>query len=284
MNENIKIAVEKVKVDGRGVILLTGPSGCGKGEVAKALCKFLSIPEESHLSMGGILRKTIIRAKEDEKFKIRLAEKYSISMYTSISDVRKNGSEVVKKAEEHHKDIRSFLCLANDFVSQFDWLEFCVTNGLLIPDEWTEKIIDALLHNSPELHEGVFILDGYPRTVTAAEALLKTCNNLNIPIIKVLHLFITKDQMRIRALNRGRIDDTKNSLDRRYQFYVDNVQPCIDYLKNNLGNSMVSLVDAHQPIRDEKGQISIEASINEVVLSVMKSLDLPRFLIDLKKE
>ena len=31
MKENIKITVEKVRVDGDGVILLTGPSGCGKG-------------------------------------------------------------------------------------------------------------------------------------------------------------------------------------------------------------------------------------------------------------
>ena len=34
---NIKIIVEKVHVEGNGVILLTGPSGCGKGEIAKAV-------------------------------------------------------------------------------------------------------------------------------------------------------------------------------------------------------------------------------------------------------
>ena len=162
MKENIKITVEKVRVDGNGVILLTGPSGCGKGEIAKALCKFLSIPEERHLSMGVILRKTVDKAKEDEEFKIILAEKYNISKNVSIFDTQKNGPKLVKKAEDNHEDVISFLGITNNFVSQFDWLEFCVANGLLIPDEWTVMIIDALLESSPELKKGIFILDGYP--------------------------------------------------------------------------------------------------------------------------
>ena len=156
MKKNIKITVEKVRVDGDGVILLTGPSGCGKGEIAKALCKFLSIPEERHLSMGVILRNTVIKAKVDEKFKIILSEKYNISKVISISDIQKNKPKIIEKAENYYSDIISFLRLTNNFVSQFDWLEFCVANGLLIPDEWTVNIIDALLESSPELHKGIF--------------------------------------------------------------------------------------------------------------------------------
>lgn len=282
MKGNIKITVEKVKVDGNGVILLTGPSGCGKGEIAKALCMFLSVPEERHLSMGEILRKTITKAKKEEQFKTVLSEKYNISKDISIFDEQKNTPEAIKKAKNHYEDIISFLGEKNDFISQFNWLEFCVVNGLLIPDEWTEKIIDAMLENSPELQKEIFILDGYPRTVDAAKKILQTFDRLNIPIINVLHLFITKEQMRVRALDRGRIDDTQNSLERRYQFYVDTVQPCIDYLKNHLGTTMVSLIDAYQPIYDEKGHINKKASIDEVVLSVMQSLGLPKYLMDLK--
>jgi adenylate kinase family enzyme len=281
MKGNIKITVEKVRVEGSGVLLLTGPSGCGKGEIAKALCKFLSISEERHLSMGDILRKTVTKAKEDKKFKITLGEKYNISQDISIFDVQRNRPEVVKKAENYHKDIVSSLNLTDNFISQFDWLEFCIVNGLLIPDEWTERIIDALLENSPELKKEIFILDGYPRTVTSAEHLLKILNRLNIPIIQVLHLFITKEQMKARAFGRKRIDDTQNSLERRYQFYIEKVQPCIDYLKNQLGSTMVSLVDAHQPIYDENGQMDLDSSINEVILSVMQVLGLPKYLMDL---
>jgi miniconductance mechanosensitive channel len=58
----------------------------------------------------------------------------------------------------------------------------------------------------------------------------------------------------------------------------------IDYLKDYLGTEMVSLIDAHQPVNDEKGRINIDASINEVVLSVMQALGLPRYLMDLKQD
>lgn len=282
MNGSIKITVEKVKVEGNGVILLTGPSGCGKGEIAKALCKFLSIPEERHLSMGEILRKTIGSAKEDKSFRATLSEKYNISDEISIFDTLKNPSEVIKKAEKHLNEVTACFRLNNSFLSQFQWLEFCVLNGLLIPDFWTEKIIDALLENSPELHKGIFILDGYPRTAAAAEKLINTFNRLGISVIKVLHLFITKEQMKVRALARGRMDDTQDSLERRYQFYIEKVQPSIDYLKKNLGSAQVCLIDAHQPVAFENGQINVEASIKGVVMNVMESLGLPKYLMELK--
>lgn len=282
MKENIRITVEKVRVEGKGVLLLTGPSGCGKGEIAKALCKFLSIPKERHLSMGDILRKTVIKAKENEDFMKTLGEKYNISNDISVLDLEKNTPEVVQKVKNYLNQITSFLNLNDNFISQFHWLEFCVTNGLLIPDEWTESIIDALLEGTPELQKEIFILDGYPRTVDAARNLLKALNRLNIPVIKVLHLFITKEQMKLRAFNRGRIDDTQDSLERRYHFYIDKVQPCIDYLKSSLGSTMVSLIDAHQPVYCVNGQVDVDASINEVVLNVMLALGLPKFLMDLK--
>jgi adenylate kinase family enzyme len=282
MKENIRITVEKVRVEGKGVLLLTGPSGCGKGEIAKALCKFLSIPKKRHLSMGDILRKTVIKAKENEDFMKTLGEKYNISNDISVLDLEKNPPEVVQKVKNYLNQITSFLNLNDNFISQFHWLEFCVTNGLLIPDEWTESIIDALLEGTPELHKEIFILDGYPRTVDAARNLLKALNRLNIPVIKVLHLFITKEQMKLRAFNRGRIDDTQDSLERRYHFYIDKVQPCIDYLKSSLGSTMVSLIDAHQPVYGVNGQVDVDASINEVVLNAMQALGLPKFLMDLK--
>lgn len=279
---DVHIIVQKVQVEGHGVILLTGPSSCGKGEIAKALCKFLSIPEERHLSMGSILRMTIDKARSSEDFKNQLANEYKISDKLSIFDPSHNRPSIIAKAEGYREDILNHLKKKNEFISQLDWLEYCVTRGLLVPDEWTESIINAVFRNSPELQKEIFILDGYPRTVTAAEHLLRVFKELNIPIIKVLHLAITKEQMKIRALNRKRADDTEESLERRYQFYVDKVQPCTDYLKYCLGSSVV-LIDAHQPVFDEVGKINVESSIHQVVLNVMQALGLPRFLLDIEE-
>lgn len=279
---DIKITVEKVHVEGRGVILLTGPSSCGKGEIAKALCRFLSIPPNKHLSMGDILRKTIQKARAEKSFRNRLAYDYDISDKVSIFDMSKNKQDIREKAEQYKEEIAQVIDLKDGFVSQLDWLEFCVTKGLLVPDHWTVKILDALLENSPEYQDGIFILDGYPRTKAAAEYLLRTLNKLNIPVIKVLHLSITKEEMKQRAFVRKRMDDTDESLERRYQFYIDKVQPCIDYLKFRLGTASTALIDANQPVYLENGQNDIEASINQVILSVMEALGLPRYLLDMK--
>jgi adenylate kinase family enzyme len=280
--DDIKIYVEKVRVEGRGVILLTGPSSCGKGEIAKSLQKFLSLPDERHLSMGEILRRTVVKAREESEFRLKLRSEYNISDKISILDENSNRANIINKAKGYEKELRSFFNKEGCNISQLDWLEFCVVNGLLVPDEWTVKIMDALFESSPELQHGILILDGYPRTTKAAESLLSTFCRLSIPVIKVLHLSITKQEMKSRALSRRRSDDTEESLERRYQFYIDKVQPCIDYLKKCLGASKVVLIDAHQPIYNDNGDIDIQASIHEVTLSVMQALGLPRFLLDIK--
>ncbi|MGE5654793.1 MAG: nucleoside monophosphate kinase [Bacillota bacterium] len=279
----VRIIVKSVEVQGRGVILLTGPSSCGKGEIAKALCRFLSIPAHRHLSMGSILRTTVSRAREDAVFRQQLADEYGISDRVSILDRESNPPRLVQKAEEYRDDLAKFVSRAEGGQpSQLDWLEYCVTKGLLVPDDWTEKIITAVFTHSPELRSTIFILDGYPRTTPAARHLLQLLSDLEIPVIKAMHMAITKEQMKVRALNRGRLDDTEESLERRYQFYIDRVQPCIDYLKDCLGSSAVALIDGHQPVYNQDGELDLEGSIHAVVVSVMQALGLPGYLLEIR--
>lgn len=279
---NIKIIVQRVLVEGRGVIILTGPSSCGKGEIAKELRKFLSIPKKRHLSMGGILRMTINKARTDENFRNRLSTEYKINDKISIFENAQNTKELIYKAKKHEEELKLFYS-DKEIISQLDWLEFCVTQGLLVPDEWTINIINATFESSEEFQNEIFILDGYPRTIKAAEELINTVENFNVPIMKVIHLSITKEEMIKRALGRKRFDDNKDSLERRYQFYIDNVQPSIDYLKLRLGSSKVTLIDAHQPVYNDVGSIDIENSIKQVTLNVLQSLGLPSFLLNINK-
>ena len=281
LDGNIKIIVQRVVAEGCGAILLTGPSSCGKGEIAKELRSFLSIPKERHLSMGDILRRTIKKAREDENFRYRLATVYDISDRISVFEEAENKVENISKAIKHKKELILFY-QGRETISQLDWLEFCVNEGLLVPDEWTVNIINATFEDSEEFQKEIFILDGYPRTIKAAEELLKTFVKFNIPIIKVIHLSISKDEMVKRALGRKKFDDKKDSLERRYQFYIENVQPSIDYLKVRLGSSKVTLIDAHQPIYNELNIIDIEKSIKQVTLNVLQSLGLPSYLLDMK--
>jgi adenylate kinase family enzyme len=277
---NIKIIVQRVVVEGYGAILLTGPSSCGKGEIANELRRFLSIPKERHLSMGDILRRTVRKAREDDSFRERLASAYNISDKISVFEETENRVENISKAKKHEEELRLFYN-GRVTISQLDWLEFCVIEGLLVPDEWTVNIINATFEDSEEFQKEIFILDGYPRTIKAAEELLNTFVKFNIPIIKVVHLSISKDEMIKRALGRKRFDDKKESLERRYQFYVENVQPSIDYLKVRLGSSKVTLIDAHQPVYNEQDNIDIKKSIKQVTLNVLESLGLPKYLLEM---
>ena len=80
------VRVERIALRGPGVVILTGPSSCGKGEVANALCDVVSIDPRRHLSMGAILRSTVERAKSDPGFAKLLAEKYDLSNDVFTSD------------------------------------------------------------------------------------------------------------------------------------------------------------------------------------------------------
>ena len=279
---NIKIIVQRVVAQGYGAILLTGPSSCGKGEIANELRRFLSIPKERHLSMGDILRRTVRKAREDESFRERLASAYNISDKISVFEETENRVENISKAKKHEEELRLFYN-GRVTISQLDWLEFCVIEGLLVPDEWTVNIINATFEDSEEFQKEIFIIDGYPRTIKAAEALLDTFVKFNIPIIKVVHLSISKDEMIKRALGRKRFDDKEESLERRYQFYIENVQPSIDYLKVRLGSSKITLIDAHQPVYNEQNNIDIKKSIKQVTLNVLQSLGLPNYLLEMNK-
>jgi len=277
-NEDIKIKIEKVSVEGCGVIILTGPSSCGKGEIAKELRRLLSISDDRHLSMGDILRNTIEKARNNQEFKEKLSNEYHISDEISIFDSEHNGETIYPKAQKYKNDLKKFFN-DQDIITQLDWLEFCVANGLLIPDSWTVNIINATFEQSDDFGKNIYILDGYPRTVIAAEELINVTSKMNVPIIKVIHLSITKNEMMKRALGRNRVDDDVESLERRYQFYVDHVQPSIDYLKEQLGSDKVDLIDAHQPIYNAQNEIDLEKSVKQVAIDVLQSLGLPSYLL-----
>ena len=293
------IRVERIALRGPGVVILTGPSSCGKGEVANALCELASIDPARHLSMGEILRSTIGRSKSDPGFAKLLAEKYALAADVSIFDCIDTNDELTEKVKRYLPDLeRHFGRTPSRFisdevsgtpdVSQLEWLEFCTARGLLIPNRWTQDLISAEIDRA--LTEGErtgesespFILDGYPRTVTAAQHLLGFLGQVDVPVLKVLHLSISKAEMSARAGKRGREDDNEEALRRRFEFYVDNVQPSVDYLKTELGGDRIALIDAHQPMWDEVGGervFDLHRSIDNVVSSALRALGVPGVIV-----
>jgi adenylate kinase family enzyme len=283
-----RLIIRQVEISGPGAIIITGPSSCGKGEVAKALCDLLMIQRERWLSMGDILRHTYERAR-DPDFVGLLESRYNISDRVPILDCLDSTPELARKVEQQSDSLTKLLLekrgVAAEWrtASQLDWLEYCTTHGLLVPNRWTQALIEAHLGGLPELDAKPFLLDGYPRTRAAAEHLLQALARLHVPVLKVLHLSISKQEMLHRARLRGRIDDDENSLLKRYEFYVESVQPSVDYLKEQLGTDSIALVDAHQPHyrQDETSRsFDLPHSIDNVVRSALRGLGVPRFMIE----
>ena len=279
-----KIKVDRVSLRGPGVLILTGPSSCGKGEVASALSKVMSIPQDAHLSMGEILRTTFQRAKNEKSYAKLLANNYRISSDSNIFDCIDTTEDLTKKVLNYLPELQAYFKRQDmdKFTSQLDWLEFCTMNGLLVPNRWTQDFIVAHIEHSPVFKTNPFILDGYPRTVKAAQHLIAFLRRFNIPVIKVLHLSISKQEMLSRATKRGRADDDEASLLSRYQFYIENVHPSVDYLKTELGSDTIALVDAHQPVYKLIGEekiFDLEKSILNVVASSLRSLGVSRMTV-----
>lgn len=279
-----RVRVKKVNLVGPGVVILTGPSSCGKGEVAAALCEVMSIPPQLHLSMGEILRSAFTRAKDDPTYAKLLAEKYNISGAVNIFESIDASDDLVRKVRNYVPQMEIYFKKTEmeKRTTQLEWLEFCTMQGLLVPNRWTQEFISAHIEHTPALREQPFILDGYPRTVAAAQHLLGCLERVSIPVIKVLHLSISKQEMLSRARLRGRADDDDASLLSRFNFYIENVQPSVDYMKVAMGSEAIALIDAHQPVYyEEKGQkkLALSESIANVVSSSLRGLGVPRVIV-----
>ncbi len=280
---NALVRVDKVSLKGPGVLILTGPSSCGKGQVAHAICQLLSVDSKNHLSMGEILRKSVALAKAHLLPKA-IHEFLSRHFLESMSE--QSEESLLKKVALHLPMLTKYFQKPINLsdVTAFHWLEYCTFNGLLIPNPWTEILIehyiDHLIKSDPQ---GTFILDGYPRTVEAAKHLIDYLHRIDLPVLKVIHMSISREEMLRRAFNRGRADDEVASLMSRFEFYVEKVHPSVDFLKEVLGSDSIALVDAHQPVysKNERGEstLDIRKSILRICVSSLRALGVPRVVI-----
>ena len=266
----------KVRATGTGIIVLAGPSSCGKGAIAEALQSVLGIPEANHVSMGDALRGVIQRASEDPEYRKTTGERYGIWADRSVFSIDQTSEPIVKKALSYAQELKGRF---GDRPSQLDWLAFCVTSGLLVPDAWSEAILEGTIGEVAQGDSGIILLDGYPRTEVASRHTLALSERLDIPIIKVIHLSVSKREMHRRALGRKRQDDTPEMLERRYTFYVEHVQPAVELLKAELGSQAVALIDAHQPAYRD-GELDLSRSVWNVAKQVLMSLGVSRHVLE----
>ena len=100
----------------------------------------------------------------------------------------------------------------------------------------TDELIIGMIKNKIDSTTNVegFLFDGFPRTISQAEALdsMLLSNNLNVD--KVISLEVDDDVLTQRLLSRGRSDDNEETIKNRLNVYKNQTLPIKDYyLKNN---------------------------------------------------
>jgi adenylate kinase len=69
-----------------------------------------------------------------------------------------------------------------------------------------------------------YILDGYPRTVDQAKFYLREIHHPTM----IVHLIVPEDVLIRRMLNRGRADDTEETIRKRFAIYEEVTAPVLD--------------------------------------------------------
>ena len=124
--------------------------------------------------------------------------------------------------------------------------------GNLQPDFLTNAIFtNSLFDIEPSKH---FIADGYPRRIAQSENFESAMKFYERGDVKIIYIEVGKEEAMKRNLLRGRADDTKEGIERRFDEYVNNVLPAMNYFKNHEGyelcniNGEQSVEDVHKDI------------------------------------
>ena len=107
--------------------------------------------------------------------------------------------------------------------------------GDLVPDE----IINAIVAERIEMNDVItsgFILDGYPRTSSQAQALEEELLSSGLSLDLAINLEVPVGEVTQRMLDRSRADDTEEAIKRRLEIYENETAPLLEWFeeRNNL--------------------------------------------------
>jgi adenylate kinase len=101
--------------------------------------------------------------------------------------------------------------------------------GRLVPDDVVIDIVRERL-KEPDCNKGC-LFDGFPRTLSQAEALDDLLGESGWPLRLVLELQVDEKTLVDRLLQRGRTDDKVETIEERFRQYERLTQPLLDYYR-----------------------------------------------------
>jgi len=156
---------------------------------------------------------------------------------------KKDGKECVYAypGDEYRKLIQSGSHTGNIVKDSYN-------RGELQPDFLTNAIFTEILISSLTTDKH-FIADGYPRTLIQSENLENIIKWYNRKNIKIVYIELSKEEAMKRNLLRGRVDDTKEGIEKRFDEYVNKVVPSMNYFKDK-ENYTIYTINGEQTIED----------------------------------
>ncbi len=101
--------------------------------------------------------------------------------------------------------------------------------GKLLSDDEVIKLVDKTLKLIDVDKE--FLLDGFPRTKTQADWLLKQIHAGSLKLTAVINLAASPEVVKQRLLSRGRLDDTEAAIKKRFDEYEAVTLPILGYFR-----------------------------------------------------
>ena len=100
--------------------------------------------------------------------------------------------------------------------------------GDYVPDEVTVAMLrERIAHGDAQ---NGYILDGFPRTEAQVESLDRLIGEQGLDRVVVLQ--VDEDELISRLLDRGRADDTEDTIRNRFRTYLEQTEPLIDVYKD----------------------------------------------------
>lgn len=125
--------------------------------------------------------------------------------------------------------------------------------GFLQPNFITISLFSNILISSLT-ENNTLIVDGYPRTIAQSEAFESAINFYKRDNVKIIYIELSKEEASKRMKARGRSDDTDEGIAQRFDEYVNNVIPSMNYFKDKEGYTLHT-INGEQSIEDVQKEI-----------------------------
>ncbi|MFA6515296.1 MAG: nucleoside monophosphate kinase [Candidatus Paceibacterota bacterium] len=128
-----------------------------------------------------------------------------------------------------------------------------IEKGFLQPNFLTISLFTNILINN--IKEGTtLIADGYPRTIAQSEAFENMMNFYERDNVKIIYIELNKEEAVKRMKLRARSDDTDEGIKNRFDEYINNVIPSMNYFKNK-PNYTIYTINGDQSIENVHKEI-----------------------------